>query len=298
MAKDRVREGGLVLVIVLWIIALLTVIASSFTYSLRTETKLAASAVERAQARALAEAGVQYAAWQVLRPDASQEADQAWPTDGSERIWPFGQGQVRIAVVDTGGKIDLNHAERRLLGGLLTSAGVTEETLDKLLDAIEDWRDPDDLRRVNGAEQDDYRGAGLTPGPKNAPFESVEEVQQVLGMTPELYSRIAGSLTVFSMQAGVNAAKAPAPVLRALPDVDPQVIEDYLALRADYAARGLPPPPPPGLGPYLSGGGGVAYDITVVVQLNSGVLASVEAVVTQARQAGQPYRLLAWREGR
>jgi len=45
----------MVLVIVLWIVTLLAVMAGSFAYSMRTETRLATSAVERSQARALAE---------------------------------------------------------------------------------------------------------------------------------------------------------------------------------------------------------------------------------------------------
>ena len=289
------KQQGIVLVIVLWIITLLTVMAGSFTYSLRTETLLAASAVGRAQARALAEAGVNYAAMQVLRPVATQAA--AWPVDGSEREWQFGQGRLRIAVVDANGKIDLNRANRALLGGLLTSAGVADEALDSLLDAIEDWRDPDDVPGLHGAEKAEYQAAGRALGPKNAPFESVEELQQVLGMTPAIYQRIAGSLTVFSGQPGINPAVASANVLKALPGADPKAIDDYLAARADNAAQGLPPPPPPVASPYLAAGGGIAYHITVQAQLDTGVTVSVEAVVGQSRQATQPYHLFAWREG-
>src|SRR5512143_2122568 len=94
------RQRGMILVIVLWIITLLSVMAGSFAYSMRMETRLAAYGVGQAQARALAEAGVAYAALQVLAP-ADQPSDaQPWPVDGSEREWRFGQGQLRIAVTD------------------------------------------------------------------------------------------------------------------------------------------------------------------------------------------------------
>ena len=49
-------QRGMVLVIVLWIVTLLAVMAGGFAYSMRVETRLATSAVEWAQARALAEA--------------------------------------------------------------------------------------------------------------------------------------------------------------------------------------------------------------------------------------------------
>ena len=36
-----------------------------------------------------------------------------------------------------------------------------EEEAAKLLDAVLDWRDPDSLKRPNGAEESDYAQAGL-----------------------------------------------------------------------------------------------------------------------------------------
>ena len=56
--------------------------------------------------------------------------------------------------------------------------------------------------RPNGAEEAAYRAAGLPWGPKNAPFETVEELQQVLGMTADIYKRVAPSLTTYSGEAG------------------------------------------------------------------------------------------------
>jgi general secretion pathway protein K len=290
----------MVLVIVLWIITLLTVMASSFVYSMRTETMLATHAVERAQARALAEAGLRYAVLRVLYPVPALEEDtqDEWPVDGSLRNWQFGAGQIGIRVVDVSGKIDLNRADRKLLGGLLLTAGVPEDSIDSLLDAIEDWRDPDDLRRLNGAESAEYQAAGRDVGPKNGFFESVEELQQVLGITQAIYQRIADKLTVFSRQPGIDPATAPAEVLRALPEADPETIEAYLMARIENANQGLPPPPAPPIGPYLSRARGLAYDIGVTAQLASGVTASIAATVARPRQPEQAYTLLAWHEGR
>ena len=56
-----------------------------------------------------------------------------------------------------------------------------------LVDAIVDFRDEDDLHCLQGAEDRDYADAGLPRGAKDAAFEAVEELQQVLGMTREIY---------------------------------------------------------------------------------------------------------------
>jgi type II secretory pathway component PulK len=46
---------------------------------------------------------------------------------------------------------------------------------------ILDWRDADEQRREDGAERAEYRAAGRAYTPRNGPFESVDEVKQVLG---------------------------------------------------------------------------------------------------------------------
>lgn len=295
--KPPCHERGIVLVIVLWIVALLSIMAGSFAYSMRVETLLAAHTLEHAQAKAMVEAGVAYATLYLLSAKDSQQ----WPADGSEREWSFGPGYSRIQVFDAAGRIDLNRSHRDLLRGLLLAAGVADDQVERLLDAIEDWRDPDDLRRSNGAEMKDYVAAGRTLGPKNAPFEAVEELQQVLGMTPELYRRIESAVTVYSKQPGIDPATASKIVLQAVPGIDPNVIDEYIRLRAEHLAQGLPPPPLPGGGPYLSRSGGLAYHVRVEAHPGTGIALSAEAVVIKANGDPQhrlPYRLVAWREGK
>ena len=43
------------------------------------------------------------------------------------------------------------------------------------------------MRLLNGAEDEDYLAAGFLDGAKDGPLEAVEELQQVMGMTYELY---------------------------------------------------------------------------------------------------------------
>lgn len=289
-------QRGIVLVIVLWIVALLSVMAASFAYSMRTETTLAAHAVGRAQARALAEAGVNYALLHLLDPSEAAE----WPADGTVRDWQLGSERVRIRVTSASGLVDLNQGQRELLRGLLAAGGVAQEELDSILDAIEDWRDPDDLARVNGAESREYADAGRPFGPKNAPFESVEELQQVLGITAARYRRLAPWVTVHSRQPGVDPATAPAEVLKAVPGTDPNAIDHFIALRVDHRAQGLPPPPPPTVpGLYLSGGQGLTYHVAVEAYTESGSAAFVEAtLVARGARPDRPFQVLAWREGK
>ena len=78
-----------------------------------------------------------------------------------------------MSIQDEDGKIDLNAAPDELLRGLFVSAGLDEDAGAALVDAIVDFRDEDDLTRLNGAEDRDYADAGLPYGAKDAPFEAV-----------------------------------------------------------------------------------------------------------------------------
>jgi general secretion pathway protein K len=64
------------------------------------------------------------------------------------------------------------------------SVGFDPDQAESLADAIADFRDADNLKHLRGAEEPEYRAAGLAWGPKNAPFQTVEELQQVLGAQP------------------------------------------------------------------------------------------------------------------
>jgi general secretion pathway protein K len=182
----------LALVSVLWVLALLSLLAAGFTRTTRTEINLVRNQAENAQAEALADAGVHRAILGLM----TQDPEAGWRVDGTVYAWRFGGGEIRAAVRDEGGKIDLNQATDDLLRGLLIAVGVEAEAATALVDAIADFRDPDSLHRLNGAEDADYRQEGLPQDAKDAPFEAVEELRQVLGMTPEIYAAIAPALTV------------------------------------------------------------------------------------------------------
>ncbi len=286
-------QRGMVLVIVLWIVTLLAVMAGGFAYSMRIETRLATSAVERAQARALAEAGVAYAlAWQL-----DPEAQKQWPANGDAHDWEFGGGRVRISVEDASGRISLNNADPQLIRQALIGVGVAEAEAERWAAAIADWRDPDDQTQPGGAESAEYRSAGRV-GPKNTLFDSVDELPQVLGMDQDTAQRLAGLTTTETLIAGINPQLASLAVLRAVTGLDERILADYVTTRARAASEGAPPPPLPmdaGLS-FFSGSRSGVYHIAVTAQAGTGATVSAETVASmQNPPRGQVVRWLSWR---
>ena len=77
-------------------------------------------------------------------------------------------------------------ADEETLRRIFTNLGVEEPSKAILVDSIMDWRDPDDLHRLNGAENDYYMGQSPPYRCKNGPLDSLEELLLVRGVTPEL----------------------------------------------------------------------------------------------------------------
>lgn len=218
-------QAGMALVMVLWLVMLISIMAAGFSYAMRTETWLTIHQVDSAQARNLAEAGLWLAVADLLKPPQ----ERYWPADGTPVAAEFGEATISLSIQDEAGKIDLNEADPVLLLGLLEAASAAGDDVTFLRNAILDWRDPDHDRRVPGAEDSDYLPAGYDA--KDGPFNSIEELRRVAGMTDEIYGKISHAVTIHSLQPGVNPVLAPRIVLEAVPGGDSTEIDEYLASR-------------------------------------------------------------------
>lgn len=289
-SKSRNANAGIALVMVLWILSLLTIIASTFVFSTRTDTQLMANLVGLARAQAMADAGIHRAIYALATPSTDPAR---WQGDGRHHLWNFQDETVRITIRDESGKIDINSAHDDLLKGFFRFGGLNEQGITQLLDAVLDWRDEDSLRRANGAEAAEYRAAGLSYGPANTRFQTIGELRQVLGMTEPLYRRIAGLVTVYSGQAGINSTIAPREVLLALPGVSPAQVDAYIATR-EAAIPGQSTPVFPFAQAFSAGESNV-FSIQAEARLTDGSVFVREAVVRLQQGAKSPVSFLAWR---
>jgi general secretion pathway protein K len=210
--KSRRRERGFALVTVLWAAMILAAIAASIIATARTGARLNHTRYATVQLGAIAEGAIDIAILRMLDPDPAAQP----PADGIPFALGFAGRNVAMRVADEAGKIDLNLAQGELLRRLFVVVGVDPLAAQGLVDKILDWREAGIGRRLNGAKAEDYRNAGFAYGPRQAPFESVGELELVMGMTPALFSRVAPSLTVYSQSPWVDPTFAPAEVLAAL----------------------------------------------------------------------------------
>ena len=225
------RERGVAFVLVMWVIAMLSVLLGSFALVARTEGLQSRHLFDTTTARYAAEAGLNIAVYGLSKSNPEQK----WMADGRPYTFEFDGVEVEISITDDSGKIDINAADAFSLKNLFVGAGVEEDRAEELADAIQDWRDPDDLSLPHGAERDDYRAVDLPYSPRNAPFETMSEIQQVFGMSYDLYAKIEPAITMFSGRSTPSAAYAPLEALMAIPGMTPEQAQQLIQQRQSLA---------------------------------------------------------------
>jgi general secretion pathway protein K len=229
-------ERGFALLTVMLVLTLLTVVVIELAVAMRLEAAMSRSFKEQLLALHLAEAGVH----QAIREIQSEGSIQATGADGQLAFYrvassgaptatrlpalprtrvPLGRGEFSYRISDEEGRLNVNSAPTPHVDRLLQALGVEKRARDTILDALEDWKDADDLHRMNGAESADYYLRLPVPyRARNAPLQDTAELLQIRGVTSPLYHGhadrpgLAHLVTVLGRRA-VNINTAAAPVL-------------------------------------------------------------------------------------
>ncbi|HEX7129050.1 MAG TPA: type II secretion system protein GspK [Rhodanobacteraceae bacterium] len=291
------RARGAALLFAMWAIALLAALLAGMAVTARGEGEAARNAYAQAKARYAADAGIARAV------DALRDADPArrWVPDGRTYSFEFDGAKVQVNVTDTSGQVDLNAATPEVLKNLFLAAGADQPHAQALADAVQDWRDSDDIPHPNGAEAETYKRAGLTWLPRNGPFRSADELARVYGMTDALYRKLEDAVTVYSGRNFPDEAYAGPLALAAGRDGNLAGATRLVAERRTHPPLqgNLPPQalqsaaaprvPTPGFG-------GLTQEIRSVAVLPDGTRSAQKATLRLTAISGglRPYTVLGW----
>jgi general secretion pathway protein K len=286
-------DKGFALVLVLWVLSLLMIMAASFSLTMRRETGVIAGITSGAQALAAAESGIAMAEMMLMNPDQSKR----WHTDGNIYQIQFLDALVRIRLEGETGKIDLNKADQVQLQQLIAQLPIDGEKQTALVSAIMDWRDQDDLVNIGGAEKNEYKEAGKLYQPRNKPFQTLEELQMVLGMDESILKQLEPLITIYSGRSQVDFSQATKEVMLTL-GVDAALVDQCIELRRQSAITRTQMLPV-NLGPAFNCGSGQSNVIEIIAEsrLENGSGAVIKTIVTnkQSVDGGLPYQILSWK---
>jgi general secretion pathway protein K len=284
----RRYQGGFALLLVIWVLAILAVVAAGFAAGTRSQTRLTRNLLEAARARALAKAGIARAT------DALLEADPRarWRADGTPYEMQFEGGAIHIRIADENGKVDLNLTPTEVLAGLCAELAIADDTCAALVDGVAARR-----RAAAPPAPPSFRfnAPPPTPNRQDAAFTTVEELRQIPAVDVATFARLRPFITVYSQNGRIDPAVAPREVLLAIPGVDPAAVERLLATRGSGSPF-APPPTLPGAEAYLAPG--QLQNATIIAEAKSpgGASFTERSVIALTGQPLAPVQVLEWRQ--
>ncbi|HEY1629820.1 MAG TPA: hypothetical protein VGF56_00795 [Rhizomicrobium sp.] len=268
---------------VLWGMAALSLIAAAMLSSSMNAVHVARNSWTQLRADAEADSAVQLAILSLFDP----RMERRLPVDGSTEQLTVNGDSVAVSIQDEAGRIDVNYASRNFLRDLFKAAGASASDADTLSDRIVDWRSVKGTHSLNGATADDYRNAGYAYVPRGGAFQSVDEAGLVMGMTPELFARVAPALTVYSHSPFLDMRIGTKQALMAIPGMDADKADVMVSARgsgsfavASYFAVANP--------------AGRAFTITANAAV-AGAHALRKAVIMVSGDPAHPVMVLDWK---
>jgi len=272
MPSEKARdsgEKGIALIMVLWVLTVLMVIVLSFSYTAKTEMQAALAFKQGIEKKYLAEAGIERGIIEIVYEKQNRNAQvvleggETWRMDGTPHTVQTEDGYYTVSITDESGKININTLDDTsgiILKNLIMNSGaqekvpgsgaqekapdsgLQEKVVDTIVDSILDWKDGDDLTRLNGAESDYYMSLPNPYKARDDNFQTLEELLLVKGMTPEMLyggnkkKGIINFLTVVNSGVStINANAAPKEVLMAVPGITAEIAEAIVSSRENPA---------------------------------------------------------------
>lgn len=287
MKSTHHRQKGVALVLVLWLVALLTIVAASFSTQSKVESRLAGNAKDALQANLMAQSGFNRAILELMVSDPQSR----WNFNGQVYPLETERGEIKIAIRNVSGLLDLNKANRDQLNKLFILLTDDPREREALVDRLNDWRDSDDLRRLLGAEDEDYRAAGYPYITAGQDLKILEELGYVMGFDADRVNKLRPYVTLNADSAVVDfrfASKELATLLKSSGQLAPELTDALEQLDSELADLD-----------FSQGGGqsqSKVYRIQVDAHTHHGSQARILADVDLRSRGSEPYSIRSWHE--
>lgn len=232
------NNKGIALILVLWVMALLTVMALSFSFTAKSSTAGARNFKDDAVLFYRAQSSIEEARAYILGdrdPDVDYlDAEGVLRFDQKRPALPLVHEAdgitVTLRIIDEEGKLNVNRVVLGHMRDALLNAGAKEEQVPVLIDSFMDWVDADDLHRLEGAEDEFYKPLGYKA--RNFPLTVIDELRLVRGFEEEPFNLQSLAPYLSSWGEKVNVNTAPANVLVML-GMDEVFVQAFIEQRTE-----------------------------------------------------------------
>jgi general secretion pathway protein K len=252
---------GYAIVAAIWLAGLALAAAAEFSLVMRNSVLVSANRLRTAELAAISGGAVNLAAWQ-----AATETNLK--LNGEPKICAWNDDvTLSIALQDHGGLLDINLAPAQLLEQVFIQLDVPNKKAGNLTQDIINYRDVD-TNTAQGQQELLLRDGSVS---KNAPFETVEELDLMPSMDDDLYWRLKPYFTVLSAQPSVDPETMPMELQEIFSKI--QNAETYFIRSQRRAIR-----------------------IRVAAVNKSGVTHATKADIIIQQQPNQPFQVTSWNQ--
>ena len=210
------KDSGSMLVMALWGLTLLVLFSLSLGFGVRQKAALLSRLSALDAVYPIAYSGVEEAK-SLVKSDSNFDVDllgDPWASGTKRREIGGGAFSLQtdglFPVVDEERKINLNNTSAEIAARLFERVtGLSKEDADELVYNLLDWMDSDSFfgHPQYGAEASYYENLKKPYTAKNAPYEVLDELLLVKGMTPALFEKVRPYVTVYgSGKVNINTA--------------------------------------------------------------------------------------------
>jgi general secretion pathway protein K len=223
--SDSVLKGtkrrGAALMLSLWALFLLSAMVISWALNINSRVTLSGYANRRLDAEAMACSGAEVALHPVIKPGSPNLTGGIGPGN-----------TYKAQITGEGGRLNINWLlagedpdRLGILRRYLENKGIDLNERQHMMDCLLDWVDPDNLVRLNGAEESqDYH-------PANALLTRIDELKNVKGWAEFTSQPNWDEDFTLNSSGPVDVAWASRNVLLALPGMNEQLVDRFLEMR-------------------------------------------------------------------
>lgn len=309
-ARRRRGERGMILLVVLWTVAIMSVVAVALSAYLQRSLQVAATDMEQLRTELALRSGFNGAAALLW----SMKPEERASLRGAQRVIDLGGGiTASVVISEATGRADLNAAKPELLGNLFTVATGSEAVARTLLAGVQRLRGDEagedgsrgapsageasaDGRATDNPNNPTEKASDQGPAQRGPAFQTPLQLQILPGARPEDINRLLPLVGVVSQGGRVNVLSAPEEVLRAIPGLGRNDLAVIAKARSAGDARNKALAELIARFPeLLTAEASRAFIVTVRLEGGAGIIAgsSAFATILLTPDGAKPFQLLA-----
>lgn len=215
------KARGAALMLALWALFLLSAMVISWALNIDAQLALSGNANRVMEAEAMACSGAEVALHPAIKKDSPNLKRQVSSRESYEARLSGEGGRLNLNWLAAGE----NPIRLEILRKYLEIKGIDLNERDHMIDCLLDWIDPDNLSRLNGAEEgDDYH-------PANALLTRLDQVKHIKGWAAFTANPGWDDDLTLNSSGPIDISWASREVLLALPGMTEPLVDAFLQLR-------------------------------------------------------------------